>query len=142
MEILFHNIFCFHFVLQNWLQNGQKVREIQIFFKKSRQISIKSRFISTKSRFLTNISICLDWSQFVSTISIFLDDLDKYLDKNKSRPKNLDFKNLNFKNLDRDKIKIDLDVMDNLNGFQKLVSTQWTFSISISIGLECRDPQA
>ncbi len=32
--------------------------------------------------------------------------------------------------------------MDNLNGFQKLVSTRWTFSISISIGLERRDHQA
>ena len=32
--------------------------------------------------------------------------------------------------------------MDNLDGFQKLVSTQWTFSISISIGLERWDPQA
>ncbi len=32
--------------------------------------------------------------------------------------------------------------MDNLNRFQKLVSTRWTFSISISIGLERRDPQA
>ncbi len=30
---------------------------------------------------------------------------------------------------------------DNLDGFQKLVSTQWTFSISISTGLDCRDPQ-
>ncbi len=32
--------------------------------------------------------------------------------------------------------------MDNLDGFQKLVLTRWTFSISISIGLERRDPQA
>ncbi len=32
--------------------------------------------------------------------------------------------------------------MDNLDRFQKLVLTQWTFSISISIGLERRDPQA
>ncbi len=31
--------------------------------------------------------------------------------------------------------------MDNLDGFQKLVSTRWTFSISISIGLDRRDPQ-
>ena len=114
-----------------------KIQNISIETKKSQFISTKSRFISKKSRFLTNISICLDWSRFVSTISIFLDDLDKYLDKNKSRPKNL-----GFKNLDRDKIKIDLDVMDNLDGFQKLVSTRWTFSISISIGLERRDPQA
>ncbi len=30
---------------------------------------------------------------------------------------------------------------DNLDGFQKLVSTRWTFSISISIGLDRRDPQ-
>ena len=100
-------------------------------YKISRSRLNKSRFISTKSRFLTNILICLDWSQFVSTILIFLDDLDKYLDKNKSRPKNLV-----FKNLDRDKIKIDLDVMDNLDGFQKLVSTLRTFSISISICLD------
>ncbi len=71
------------------------------------------------------------------TISIFLDDLDKYLDEVKSWPKNLD-----FKNLDRDLKKIDLDVMDNLDDFKKLVSTRWTFSISISIGLERRDPQA
>jgi hypothetical protein len=39
-------------------------------------IEKRSRFFSTKSRFLTNISICLDWSRFVLTISIFLDDLD------------------------------------------------------------------
>ncbi len=32
--------------------------------------------------------------------------------------------------------------MDNLDRFQKLVSTRWTFLISISIGLERRDPQA
>ncbi len=66
-----------------------------------------------------------------------LDNLDKNLDATKSRLKSLD-----FKNLDRDKIKVDLDVMDNLDVFQKLVSTWWTFSISISIGLERRDPQA
>ena len=68
--------------------------------------------------------------RFVSTISIFLDDLDKYLDEDKSRPKNLD----------RNLKKMDLDVMDNLDDLKKLVSTRWTFSISI--GLERRDPQA
>ena len=51
-------------------------------------------------------------SQFVSTISICLDDLDKYLDEDKSRPKNLD-----FKNLDRDKIKVGLDRRENLDKF-------------------------
>jgi hypothetical protein len=67
---------------------------------------------------------------------MYLNDLDKYLDKDKSWLKNLDWKYLN-----RDKKKVDLDMMDILNGFQKLVSTQRTFSISISIGLDCRDPQ-
>ncbi len=66
-----------------------------------------------------------------------LDDIDKNLDATKSWLKSLD-----FKNLDREKIKVDLNVMDNLDRFQKLVSTRWTFSISISIGLERRDPQA
>ena len=37
--------------------------------------------------------------------------------------------------------KVNLDVMDNLDGFQKLVSTRWTFSILISICLDRRDPQ-
>ena len=67
---------------------------------------------------------------------MYLNDLDKYLDKDKSWLKNLDWKNLN-----RDKKKVDLDMMDILDSFQKLVSTQRTFSISISIGLDCRDPQ-
>ncbi len=49
---------------------------------------------------------------------MYLDDLDKYLDKDKSQLKNLD-----FKNPDRDKKKVDLDMMDILDGFQKLVST-------------------
>ncbi len=31
----------------------------------------------------------------ISTVSICLDDLDKYLDEDKSRLKNLNFKNLN-----------------------------------------------
>ena len=70
-------------------------------------------------------------SQF---ISISLDDLDKNLDTAKSRLKSLD-----FKNLDREKKNSGLDMMDNLNGFQKLVSTRRT--ISIAIGLDCRDPQ-
>jgi hypothetical protein len=38
-------------------------------------------------------------------------------------------------------LKVDLDMMDILDGFQKLVSTWRTFSISISIGLNCWDPQ-
>jgi hypothetical protein len=65
---------------------------------------------------------------------MYLDDLDKYLAKVKSR-----LKNLYFKNLDRDKKKVDLDMKDNLDGFQKLVSTRWTFSILI--GLDRPDPQ-
>ena len=101
----------------------KKSRLCRDYVEKSRKFSI-SLDLSRRSRFVSTISICLD-------------DLDKYLDEDKSRPKNLD-----FKNLDRDKIKVDLDVMDNLDGFQKLVSTWRTFSISISIGLDRRDPQA
>jgi len=48
----------------------------------------------------------------------------------KSRLKSLDFKDLN-----REIQIFDLNMMDNLHKFQKWVSTQGTFSISISIGL-------
>ena len=86
------------------------------------------------SRLCREISKILDKSRksrFVSTISICLDDLDKYLDEDKSRPKNLD-----FKNLDREKKKVDLDRRENLDNLKKLVSTRRTFSISISICLD------
>ena len=83
------------------------------------------------SRLCREISKILDKSWFVSTISICLDDLDKYLDEDKSWPKNLD-----FKNLDREKKKVDLDRRENLDNLKKLVSTRRTFSISISIGLD------
>ena len=39
-----------------------------------------------------------------------------------------------------EKKKVDLDMMDILDGFQKLVSTRRAFSISI--GLDCQDPHA
>jgi hypothetical protein len=54
---------------------------------------------------------------------------------------NLD-KSWQSRQISTEKKKVDLDVMDNLDRFQKLVSTRWTFSISIFIGLERRDPQA
>jgi hypothetical protein len=98
---------------------------------KSRFISTKSRFISTKSRLPTNISKNLVLSRFVSKVSISLDDLDKNLNTSSSRLKSLD-----FKNLDQDKMKLNLDRRENLDGFQKLVSMLRTFSISISIGLD------
>jgi hypothetical protein len=53
----------------------------------------------------------------------------------------LDWKILILK-ISTEKKKVDLDVMDNLDTLQKLVSTLRTFSISISIGLDCRDPHA
>ncbi len=73
-------------------------------------------------------------SRFISIVSISLNNLDKNLDTAKSQLKSLD-----FKNLDREKKNSGLDMMDNLDGFQKLVSTRRTFSILI--GLDCRDPQ-
>ncbi len=110
----------------------------QFLIEISQFVEIFEPEVLKKSRLCREISKILDKSrksQFVSTISICLDDLDKYLDEDKSWWKSLD-----FKNLDRDKIKVDLDVMDNLDRFQKLVSTRWTFSISI--GLDRRDHQA
>jgi hypothetical protein len=102
-------------------------------FKFFQKVLIKILIISKNHGYL-------DLSRFVSIVSIGLDDLDKYLKEDKSRLKNLDFKNINFKNLDREKLKVHLDVMDNLDTSKKLVSTRRTFSISI--GLNCRDPQA
>ena len=98
------------------------------------EVSKKSRlcrdYVEKSRKFSINLDLSRR-SRFVSTISICLDDLDKYLDEDKSRPKNLD-----FKNLDREKKKVDLDRRENLDGFQKLVSTLRTFSISISICLD------
>ncbi len=65
---------------------------------------------------------------------IYLDDLDKNLDPAKSWLKSLDFKNLNQEK------KVDLNTMDILDSFQKLVSTDQ--EISILIGLNCRGAQA
>jgi hypothetical protein len=70
------------------------------------------------------VSICLDKKKLILTV-----------DAAKSQ-----LKNLNFKNLDREKKISGLDVMDNLNTLKKLISTLWTFSISIA--LDCQDPQA
>jgi hypothetical protein len=53
---------------------------------------------------------------------------------------NLDYKSLDFKNLDQE-IFFCLDTMDNLDKFQKLVSTDREISIS-KFGLDCQDPQA
>ena len=116
--------FCASKLASKWAKSAGNSN----FFQK---VSTKSRFISTKSRLLTNISKNLVLSRFVSKVSISLDDLDKNLDTSLSRLKSLD-----FKNLDRDKMKVDLDRRENLDGFQKLVSTLRTFSISISICLD------
>ncbi len=55
---------------------------------------------------------------------------------------NLDLK-ISILKISAEKKKVDLDIMDILDGFQMLVSTRRTISIliSISIGLDCRDPQ-
>jgi hypothetical protein len=79
----------------------------------------------------------LDNSWKVLTISINLDNLDKNLDADLSQLKSLD-----FKNLDQELKNFGLDMMDNLDRFQKLILTDWEISILISIGLDCRDPQA
>ena len=47
-----------------------------------------------------------------------------------------------FKNLDQEIKSFDLDTMDILDGFQKLVLTDREILTLILIGLNCRDPQA
>jgi hypothetical protein len=106
-------------------------------------LDAKKRSVSTQFKFFSkSLNKNLDYlkkawlSQFISIVSISLNNLDKNLDTAKSQ-----LKSLNFKNLDREKNNSGLDMMDNFDGFQKLVSTRRMFSISISIGLDCRDPQ-
>ena len=106
----------FTFWLQNCLQNGQKVREIQIFSKS---------LVISKNHGNLDLS---RWSRLVSTILIKV-----------STQLSLDCKSLDSKNLDQENKFVDLDMQDILNSFQKLVLTQRTFSISI--GLDCRDHQ-
>ncbi len=48
--------------------------------------------------------------------------------------------NLDWKIL-TEKKKVDLNRQENLDTSKKLVLTRRTFSISISIGLDCQDPQ-
>ncbi len=114
-----------------------------IFAFSRRDFSIRRDFRPRQCQdFSTNLDCVsrnlenLDVSRQISTISTCLDNLDKNLDASKSRLKNLD-----FKNLDREKKKVDLDRQENLDNLKKLVLTRRTFSISISIGLDCRDPQ-
>ncbi len=102
-----------------------KIQNISIEAKK---VSIYLKKILITFKYLENLD--LSWkSRFFSTISIkILTHL------------NLDWKVLILKISNKIK-KIDLNVKDNLDGFQKLVSTPWTFLISILIGLDRRDPQ-
>ena len=113
-------------------------KKVSIFLNKiSIYLDKISIYLDKISIYLDKISITykyLEKSRFVSKVSkvsISLDDLDKYLDTAKSRLKSLD-----FKNLDRDKLKLDLDRRENLDGFQKLVSTLRTVSISICLDVE------
>ncbi len=112
-----------------FLDSLSRSRSAWIFVFSHRDFSIRQDFSSfSDSKGLDNVEISrqistasrlrLDKSQQSRQISMCLDNLDKNLDATKSRLKSLD-----FKNLDRDKIKVDLDVMDNLDVFQKLVST-------------------
>ncbi len=81
------------------------------------QVLIMSRYLDKSQKVSTNLEKPQKISKIL-TVSIYLDSLDKNLDTAESRLKSLDFKNLNRE------IKIfSLDTMDNLDGFQKLIST-------------------
>ena len=106
---------------------GKKCGKFKFFSKSLDKISI---YLDKISIYLDKISIIYKYLEKSRFVSICLDDLDKNLDTSLSRLKSLD-----FKNLDRDKIKVDLDTL------KKFVSTRRTVSISILIGIDCRDPQ-
>ncbi len=93
----------------------------------SQQISTASRQISTASWQISKISTCLDKSQQSQRV---LTILTKILTRQSQSQK-----------VKSQKSKVDLDRRENLDNLKKLVSTRRTFSISISIGLDCRDPQ-
>jgi hypothetical protein len=95
---------------------------------------------------------CRDFSTNLDCVSTTLDNLDaswqistiwtglaistKILTR-----QSLDWK-VSILKISTEKKKVDLDMMDSLDGLKKFVSTRRTFSISISIGLDCRDPHA
>ncbi len=112
-----------------------------------------------KGRFSLSLGvlICLDCVLIetldLNTVKKLVLTVDKILTVSKSMSQklrsldwNLDaakswFKSLDFKNHDWDK-KACLDSQENLDMFQKLISTDQEVSISILIGLNCQDPQA
>ncbi len=112
IEILVPNIFCLHFVPQNWLQYRQKVWEIQILVQK------RSKSLDQTSIILNNLN-CLQKSWVSQFIHIILMQILTW--------PSLDLKNLDFKNLDQEK--------------KTLVLTWWTISISISSGLDFETPK-
>ncbi len=102
---------------------GKKCGKFKFFQKVSTKISIIS-----KNRGNLNLS------RIISMVLIILIEV--------STQPSLDCESLDFKNLEREKKIVDLDCRENLDTWKKLVSTHRTFSILISIALDCRDPQA
>jgi hypothetical protein len=100
-----------------------KTKKVSIYLDK---ILIYLEKILITFKYLKNLDLSQK-SRFVSTISIKI-----------STHLNLDWK-VSILKISTQIKKIDLDVKDNLDRFQKLVSTRWTFSVSI--GLDCQDPQ-
>jgi hypothetical protein len=121
----------FHFLIEI----SQSIKTFHHF--QTQKVSTMSRFLqcrdfSTMSRFLNNVEIsqqCQDFSTNLDCVSTNLDNLDK----------NLDWK-VSILKISTEKKKFGLDCCENLDTLKKLVSTLRT--ISISIGLDCRDPQA
>ncbi len=113
-------------------------REVRGFLYFLVEIS-QSVEISQQSRLrLDKSQLRLDKSRKSWRVSTNLDNL---VASRQSRQKSQRVKVSTEKNLDRQKKKVDLDRRENLDNLKKLVSTRRTFSISISIGLDCRDPQ-
>jgi hypothetical protein len=103
-----------------------ETKKVSIYLDK---ISIYLKKISITFKYLKNLNLSQK-SPFVLTILIKI-----------STNINLDWKILILKISTEKKKKVSLNRQENLDTKKKLVSTPRTFSISISIGLDCLDHQ-
>ncbi len=118
-------------------------RSASIFVFSCRDFSIRRDFRPRQCRDLsTNLEISRQILRFLDKSRLRLDKSRLRLDKSRQsrRVSTISTKISTRQSLDW-KISTEKKKV-NLDNLKKLVSTRRTFSISISIGLDCRDPQA
>ncbi len=117
------------FVYILYIKMGKKCEYSNFWFKNAKTVPKVSKKVEKSQKVLTQQS----W--FILTISI---KILKQINL-ESRFIKMNQDSWILKNLDQDKKKSCLNVRDNLDSFQKLISTNW--EISVLIGLDCRDQQ-